>query len=270
MREFTKGAFKFGFYLCVYFDLQFRFTSIVKIAKKIKLLVSSDKIDRNFNAYLEEAVIYRITSQFKSEFKSLRDDFVKFAFSSLESGSVHQRMEKTELIKLLSESFSGLGYLIRFVRKLETLETPKIVEDEDLDFALDDSQLKIIDIEPNMKSITIYGRIKEIYSKFRFERANGNKGGGASFLLHDATGDIRVVLWDKHSKVFTRNEFNINELVKILNGHAKKGRAGAEIHIGKYGSIILSPEGVDLAKHPKLKDSEDSAKRKEFVTQIVR
>ncbi len=270
MREFTKGAFKFGFYLCVYFDPQFRFTSIVKIAEKIKLLVSDNKIDRIFNSYLEEAVIYRITSQFKSEFESLRDDFVKFVFSSLESGSVRPKMGKTELIKLLSTSFSGLAYLVRFARKLEALETPKIVEDEDFSFAPNNSQLKIIDIEPNMKSITIYGRIKEIYSKFRFERANGNEGQGASFLLHDPTGDIRVVLWDKHSKVFTRNEFNVNELVKILNGYAKKGRAGTEIHVGKYGSIILSPEGVDLAKHPELKDSENSAKRKEFVTQIVR
>jgi hypothetical protein len=270
MREFTKGIFKFGFYLCVYFDPQFRFTSIVKIAEKVKLLVSDNKIDRIINSYIEEAVIYRMTSQFKSEFESLRGDFVKFAFSLLESGSVHQKVDKTELIKLLSTSFSGLAYLVRFARKLEALETPKIVEDEDFSFAPNNSQLKIIDIEPNMKSITIYGRIKEIYSKFRFERANGNKGQGASFLLHDPTGNIRVVLWDKHSKVFTKNEFNVNELVKILNGYAKKGRAGTEIHVGKYGSIILSPEGVDLAKHPELKDSENSAKRKEFVTQIVR
>ncbi|GAH49078.1 unnamed protein product, partial [marine sediment metagenome] len=100
MREFTKGAFKLGFYLCVYFDPQFRFTSIVKIAEKIKLLVSSDKIDSITNSYLEEAVIYRMTSQFKSEFKSLRDNFVKFVFSLLASGSVHQKLNKTELIEL--------------------------------------------------------------------------------------------------------------------------------------------------------------------------
>ena len=160
MREFTKGVFKFGFYLSVYFDPQFRYTSLVKIAEKIKQLVLSDKIDSIINFCLEEAVIYRMTSQFKSEFKSLRDNFVKFAFSSLESGSVREKMDKTELIKLLSESFSGLGYLIRFVRKLEALETHKIVEDEDFSFAPNDSQLKISDIEPNMNSITIYGRIK--------------------------------------------------------------------------------------------------------------
>ena len=270
MREFTKGIFKFGFYLCVYFDPQFRFTSIVKIAEKIKLLVSSDKIDSNFNAYLEEAVIYRMTSQFKSEFKSLRDDFVKFVFASLESGSVRQKMDKTELIKLLSVSFSGLAYLVRFVRKLEALETPKIVEDEDFSFAPNDSPLKISDIEPNMNSITIYGRIKEIYYKFKFERDDGNEGQGASFLLHDSTGDIRVVLWGKHSEVFKRNEFNVNEIVKILNGFAKKGRAGTEIYVGKYGNIILSPEGVDLTKHSGLKNIEDSAKAKNNVVQTIR
>ena len=36
MREFTKGIFKFGFYLCIYFDPHFRFTSIVKIGERIK------------------------------------------------------------------------------------------------------------------------------------------------------------------------------------------------------------------------------------------
>ena len=117
MREFTKGVFKFGFYLCVYFDPQFRFTSTVKIAKKIKLLASSGKIDSVVNSYIEEAVIYRMTSGFKSSFESLRDDFVKFAFNSLEDGSIRMKMSRTELIKLLNVSFSGLAHLVRFARK---------------------------------------------------------------------------------------------------------------------------------------------------------
>jgi len=205
-----------------------------------------------------------MTSQFKSEFESLRDDFVKFAFSSLENGPVREKMSRTELIKLLSTSFSGLAYLVRFARKL------RVSEDEDFNFALENSQLRINDIEPNMNSITIYGRIKEIYSKFKFERDDGNEGQGASFLLHDPTGDIRVILWGKHSKILKKNEFNVNELVKILNGYAKKSRAGTEIHVGKYGSVILSPERVDLTDHPELIDSKNSAKAKEIVAQRIR
>jgi len=62
----------------------------------------------------------------------------------------------------------------------------------------------------------------------------------------------------------------VNELVKILNGFSRQGRTGTQIYVGKYGSIISSPEGVDLSKHPKLKDSEDSAKAKKVVAQIIR
>ncbi len=120
MRELSKGIFKFGFYICVYFDPKFRFTSVVKIAEKIKLLVSNKKINRVINSYIEEAVIFRIASQFKIEFPSLRDDFVKFVLSLLISGALHEQMKRPALIKFFSEIFGGFGYLIRFVKSIET------------------------------------------------------------------------------------------------------------------------------------------------------
>lgn len=99
-------------------------TSIFTIAGKIKQLVTSRKIDGVINSYVEESIIYRMASQFKTEFAPLRDDFVRFAFKLLESGSLHKKMDNLELIKFLRESFGGLGHLIRFVKKLETLEPP--------------------------------------------------------------------------------------------------------------------------------------------------
>ncbi len=119
MRDFTKGVFKFSFYLCVYFDSQFRLTSVVQIAEKIRLLISRKRIDSNINSYLEEAVIFRMTSQFKIEFASLRDEFVKFVFSLLMNGTLHKQMTRPALIKFFSESFGGFGHLIRFVKSLE-------------------------------------------------------------------------------------------------------------------------------------------------------
>ena len=119
MREFTKGVFKFSFYICVYFDPQFRLTSVVKIVEKIRLLVSHKEIHSDINSYLEEAVIFRVTSQFKIEFASLRNDFVKFVLSLLMNGILHQQLERAALIKFFSESFGGFGHLIRFVKSLE-------------------------------------------------------------------------------------------------------------------------------------------------------
>ncbi|MFX1365134.1 MAG: DUF2240 family protein [Promethearchaeota archaeon] len=114
-------------------------------------------------------------------------------------------------------------------------------------------ELFITDLNQNMKNITLYGRIKEIYDINDFKKNDGTKGFVGSFLLHDSTGDARIVLWDEQVKILNEPNFVQNELVKIINGNAKKGKyGGIEIHIGRYGKIILSPEDVDYKKYPKI------------------
>ena len=119
---------------------------------------------------------------------------------------------------------------------------------------LKEIEINISDITPNMKNITILGRIKEIYRVHEFNRSDGNKGFVGSFLLHDNSGDIRITLWDDQINIFKDNNFNMNELVKILNGYAKKGRNGEpEIHVGRMGKVILSPDDADYKNYPKIK-----------------
>ncbi|MFX0003623.1 MAG: DUF2240 family protein, partial [Candidatus Hermodarchaeota archaeon] len=126
------------------------------------------------------------------------------------------------------------------------------IKGENEDF-LKEIDIFISDITQNMKNITLYGRIKEIYRVNSFERNDGTKGYVGSFLIHDNTGDARVVLWDNQVNIFTEANFEKNELVKIINGTAKKGKYGStEIHVGSYGKVILSPEDVDYKKYPKV------------------
>jgi len=123
-------------------------------------------------------------------------------------------------------------------------------EDKDL---LKEIEIYISDITQNMKNITLFGRIKDIYNVNSFNKNDGSKGFVGSFLLHDTTGDARIVLWDDQVKVFNESNFEKNELVKIVNGNAKKGKFGdIEIHVGSYGKVILSPEDVDYNKYPKI------------------
>jgi replication factor A1 len=123
-------------------------------------------------------------------------------------------------------------------------------ENKDL---LKEIELFISDITQNMKNISLFGRIKEINNINSFKKNDGSKGFVGSFLLHDSTGDARIVLWDDQVKIFNESNFEKNELVKIINGNAKKGRFGdIEIHVGRYGKIILSPEDVDYKKYPKI------------------
>ena len=120
---------------------------------------------------------------------------------------------------------------------------------------LDEVELNISDITLNMKNIVIIGRIKEIYNVNSFNKNNGETGYVGSFLLHDNTGDIRIVLWDDQVSIFKDDRFEKNGIVKILNGTARTGRNnGLEVHIGRFSKIMLSPEDVDYKKYPKIKD----------------
>ena len=118
---------------------------------------------------------------------------------------------------------------------------------------LKEIEIYISDITQNMKNLTLFGRIKEIYNVNSFAKNDGSQGFVGSFLLHDPTGDARIVLWDDQVKIFSDSNFRKNELVKIINGIGKKGKfEDIEIHLGRYGKIILSPEDADYKKHPKI------------------
>lgn len=126
------------------------------------------------------------------------------------------------------------------------------VKNENKDL-LNDIELNVSDITTNMKNISLVGRIKDIYRVNSFTRKDGEQGYVGSFLLHDNTGDIRIVLWDEHVKIFNDNNFERNELIKVLNGYAKEGRfGGMEIHLNRFGKIVIAPEDVDYNKFPKI------------------
>ena len=153
--------------------------------------------------------------------------------------------KKKELKGLISEE----GALFVIAKELGV-----DVKEENKDL-LKDIEINISDITPQMKNITLIGRIKEIYRVNEFKRKEGSIGHVGSFLLYDNTGDIRITLWDDDTKIFKDNNFEQNELVKILNGYAKQGKSEkTEIHLGRLGKLILSPEDVDYKKYPKIQN----------------
>ncbi|MHA2400480.1 MAG: hypothetical protein ACXADU_16520 [Promethearchaeota archaeon] len=153
--------------------------------------------------------------------------------------------KKTDLKGLISEE----GALFIIARELGV-----DVKDENKDL-LKEIEVSISDITSNMKNITIVGRIKDIYRVNKFNRSDGGEGYVGSFLLHDSTGDVRIVLWDEHVNIFKDTNFVNNEVIKIINGNARLGRfEEIEIHVGRFSKLELSPDDVDYNKHPKIKD----------------
>ncbi|MGQ4874698.1 MAG: DUF2240 family protein [Promethearchaeia archaeon] len=126
------------------------------------------------------------------------------------------------------------------------------VKEENKDL-LKEIEINTTDIKSGMKNITLTGRIKSISDVFKFQRDDGTIGQVGSFLLQDSEGEIRIVLWDDQTEILSSPQFNINKVVKIINGYAKKGKNGnLEIHIGRLGKVILNPDDVDYKKIPKI------------------
>jgi hypothetical protein len=115
-REFTKAVFKFGFYLCIFFDKSYYLTSVLNISIHIDNLHIDDKIRKNMLHFMKESKLFRRTDKFSTDFKNLRKNFILFIFSLLRNGTLHRKLEFQELVNYLEKKFNGLPYLTRYIK----------------------------------------------------------------------------------------------------------------------------------------------------------
>ncbi len=126
MKECSKGIFKLGFYFCIYIDPKFQLTTIMEIGRKLHQLSASRKFIKKMVEFYEDAIIFRITDQYKTEFKELRSDLITYIFSLLDKRYLHKKMDYKEIISYLNDSFSGFPFLIRALKKTRSVHTLKI------------------------------------------------------------------------------------------------------------------------------------------------
>jgi micrococcal nuclease len=126
-KEFSKGIFKTAFLLCTFFDSTYNKTSIIEVGSSLKNLIINDEGLGKMNEFFEEALVFRIVGQFKSDFINIRRNFILFLFSLLNEGKLHKKMDFQEILKYLSISFGGFSYLIQEIKKIENfaLNIPK-------------------------------------------------------------------------------------------------------------------------------------------------
>ncbi len=126
MKEFSKGIFKLSFYFCIYFAPKFRSTTIMEIGRKLHQLSAHRKIIKKIVDFYEDAIIFRMIDQYKTEFKELRSELIMYLFSLLEQGALHKKMDYKEIINYLTNSFSGFPFLIQVIKKARSHQTLKI------------------------------------------------------------------------------------------------------------------------------------------------
>jgi len=116
--KFSKAVFKFSYYLCVFFDESFPYTSIIKIISKLKSVVQIVKNIQKIIIFLKEAVNIRAKGIISEDFAQIREAFIIFIFSLLIKGGLHKEFTTAELNMYLVKFFGGFPLLKRFLKEL--------------------------------------------------------------------------------------------------------------------------------------------------------
>ncbi len=121
MREFTKAVFKFGFYLCLFFNKRYYLTSVHSVSLQLNKMLLDNEIQNSMLNFMSESIIYRRTDKFSKRFEILRKNFVLFTLSLLRSGILHRTYEFQELLIFIKNKFNGMPYLISYLKKAKNV-----------------------------------------------------------------------------------------------------------------------------------------------------
>jgi len=104
---------------------------------------------------------------------------------------------------------------------------------------------QIKDIKDGMGDLNLTGKVLEISDVRTFQRKDGNAGKVGNLLIGDATGTIRVTLWDEKTDILTDIEYG--DTVEVINGYTQENTFShkVELQIGNQGMIRKSEKQIE-------------------------
>ncbi|NVM04644.1 MAG: DUF2240 family protein [Candidatus Helarchaeota archaeon] len=113
-------------------------------------------------------------------------------------------------------------------------------------------RLYINELEVGMQTVTVAGRVENIYPVRTFQRKSGTDGKVVNLTLRDKTGSIRAALWDEHVNLVENGSIKNGKIIELKNSYIKEGWQGQnEVNLGNRGEIELNPD-VDAEDFPEI------------------
>ncbi len=154
------------------------------------------------------------------------------------------RNKQRELSGLVSEE--GAAYIV--ANELGVKTRNHVVE----------SILKLKEINPEMKSVNVMGRVKAIYGPREFTTKTGVRNKVANLEVVDLTGPGRIVLWNMHDiEKLEKGIVNVGKVIKVKSGYVREGLNGRlEVHVGNRGILVENPEDYREDEFPQVPSGE--------------
>lgn len=119
-------------------------------------------------------------------------------------------------------------------------------------------RLEIANILSGMRNVEVIGVVINIFEvrEFQTEKRSGKVG---SFVIADASGIMRVVLWGSQADLI--RDLKEGDLVKIKGGYVKENSGRKEVHLNERADLTINPPG-ETAPEVKLSQGYSVAMRK--------
>jgi len=104
-----------------------------------------------------------------------------------------------------------------------------------------EARIKISRLTSGLGDVSLTGRVIHIFPARKFTRKDGRMGKVVGMLLGDATGSVRVVLWDEKADLISAGKIQPGKIVRILHGYTRERQGEVEINVGRRGEIYLEP-----------------------------
>ncbi len=101
----------------------------------------------------------------------------------------------------------------------------------------------ISELGSEMTRVDVLCKVLRIYEVREFDRKDGSRGRVVNLVVADGTGRTRLVLWDDDVSLVEDGRLREGDVIQIQNGYIKMNLDSPEINLGRYGKVILNPEG---------------------------
>ncbi|HLC55231.1 MAG TPA: OB-fold nucleic acid binding domain-containing protein, partial [Candidatus Nanoarchaeia archaeon] len=114
-------------------------------------------------------------------------------------------------------------------------------------------QLKISDLIGGMRAVTIAGKVTKVGNVIAYKKET-REGKVANLFIADASGKIRVVLWDaKQIKLVEDGMIKEGDVIKVTKSTVRANQGFTEIHLNSFSEIFVNPPGVTM---PEISDKQ--------------
>ncbi len=101
----------------------------------------------------------------------------------------------------------------------------------------------IAELQDGEQSVNVLCKVLRVYELREFRREDGSTGRVLSMRVGDTTGRARLVLWGENASLGA--ELSEGDVLRVLRGYVKQRMGEKELHVGRYGKVVLCPEEAE-------------------------